>query len=90
MFGKKIDTDKLNETLGIAAKVLNILYLLLIAGLMYVVIIIFRETKIFDFIKTILKVVSPLFVGLIIAWLFDPFVNFLGLNGDFFNDFTLL
>ncbi|MBR3897748.1 MAG: AI-2E family transporter [Bacilli bacterium] len=81
MFGKKVNTDKLNETLGSATKVLNILHILLIVGLLYVVIIIFRETKIFDFIKTILKVVSPLFIGLVIAWLFDPFVNLLERKG---------
>ena len=81
MFGKKVNTDKLNETLGSATKVLNILHILLIVGLLYVVIIIFRETKIFDFIKTILKVVSPLFIGLVIAWLFDPFVNLLEREG---------
>lgn len=81
MFRKKIDAEKVNNALGLATKVLNILYLLLIAGLMYVVIIIFRETQILGFIKTILKVVSPLFIGLIIAWLFDPFVNLLERKG---------
>ena len=74
---RKINTEKVNETFDLAAKVLKILYILLIAVAMYVVLVIFRELKIFGIIKTIIKVVSPLFIGFVVAWLFDPFVNFL-------------
>ena len=77
MFGKKIDVKKVNEVVDLSSKVLKILYFLLLAALCYFVIIIFKETKIFVFIKTILKVVFPLFIGLLIAWLFDPFVKWL-------------
>lgn len=77
MFGKKIDVKKVNETIDLSSKVLRILYFLLLAALCYFVIIIFKETQIFSFIKTILKVVFPLFIGLVIAWLFDPFVKWL-------------
>ena len=77
MFGKKIDFKKLNEAIDLSSKVLRILYFLLLAALCYFVIIIFKETQVFSFIKTILKVVFPLFVGLLIAWLFDPFVRWL-------------
>lgn len=77
MFGKKIDVKKVNEVADLSSKVLKILYFLLLAALFYFVIVIFKETQIFPFIKTILKVVFPLFIGLFIAWLFDPFVRYL-------------
>ena len=77
MFGKKVDVKKINEVADLSSKVLRILYFLLLAALFYFVIIIFKETQIFSFIKTILKVVFPLFIGLLIAWLFEPFVKWL-------------
>lgn len=77
MFGKKVDVKKVNEVVDLSSKVLRILYFLLLAALCYFVIIIFKETQVFPFIKTIFKVVFPLFIGLIIAWLFEPFVKWL-------------
>lgn len=77
MFGKKVDTRKLNETLDLSSKVLRILYLLLITLALYVGLMIFKETQILYFIIVILKVVFPLFIGLVIAWLFNPFVRWL-------------
>ena len=77
MFGKKVDVKKVNEAIDLSSKVLKILYFLLLAALLYFIIIIFKETQVFPFIKTILKVVFPLFIGLLIAWLFDPFVKWL-------------
>lgn len=77
MFGKKVDIKKVNEVVDLSSKVLRILYFLLVAALCYFVIIIFKETQVFYFIKTIFKVVFPLFIGLLIAWLFDPFVKWL-------------
>ena len=77
MFGRKVDTKKLNETLDLSARVLRILYLLLITLALYVGLMIFKETKILYFIKVIIKVVFPLFIGIVIAWLFNPFVSWL-------------
>lgn len=77
MFGKKIDVKKLNEVADLSAKVLKVLYLLLIALAIYILIILFKETQILGFFITLLKIVFPLFIGILIAWLFDPFVNFL-------------
>lgn len=77
MFGKKIDTKKVNEALDLSARVLRILYLLLITLALYVGLMIFKETKVLYFLKVILKVVFPLFIGIVIAWLFNPFVKWL-------------
>ena len=80
-FGKKenkeLDIRKINEVSSLAAKVLRIFYLILIAGGAYIVIKLFQETRILDFVFTIVKVALPLFIGLIIAWLLEPFIKWL-------------
>ena len=81
MFNRKVSKDldvkKVNEVTDLASKVLRVLYLLLIAEIAYVVIRLFKETKILDFIFKILEICLPLFIGLLIAWLFDPFIKWL-------------
>lgn len=81
MFGKKqskeIDIKKINEVTDLSSKVLKVLYLLLIVAALYVAIRVFKETKLLDVLFTILKIAIPLFIGLLVAWLFDPFVRWL-------------
>ena len=81
MFGRKVskdlDVEKVNEVTNLASKVLRVLYLLLIAAIIYVVIRLFKETKILDFVFKILEICLPLFIGILMAWLFDPFVKWL-------------
>lgn len=78
MFGKKeINSKKINEVMEVSAKVLKVLYLLLITLAIYIVIKLIKETQILKFLITLIKIVSPLFIGLLVAWLFDPFVRFL-------------
>lgn len=87
MFGRKknenkeIDKQKLNDLIGLSKNVLKILYLLLIVIGVYALIKITKEIQIIDFILIIINVISPLFIGFIIAWLFDPFVKFLQKKG---------
>ncbi len=73
----KLDLAKINEVSDLASKVLTVLYFLLITVAVYVVIKVFKETKIFDFICKILQICLPLFIGVLIAWLFDPFIKWL-------------
>ena len=49
--------------------------LLSIFSLVILVTYLFKEWKIFAFLKELLIVISPIFFGLIIAWLFDPLVR---------------
>ena len=74
---KELDVRKINEVASLAAKVLRIFYLILIAAGVYIVIKLFKETKILDFIFTVLTIVLPLFIGLVIAWLLEPFIKWL-------------
>ena len=79
MFGRKVSKDldikKVNEVTDLASKVLKVFYLLLIAATIYVVIRLFKETHVLDFVFKILEICLPLFIGILIAWLFDPFIN---------------
>lgn len=87
MFGRKkidekeIDHKKLNELISLSRNVVKILYILLIVIGIYAIIMLTKEIKILKFILIILKVISPLFIGFTIAWLFDPLVKWLQKKG---------
>lgn len=87
MFGKKkinkeeVDKQKLNELINLSRNSLKILYILLIVVGIYAVVRLTKEVKILEFILTILKIIAPLFIGFIVAWLFDPFVKWLQKKG---------
>ena len=87
MFGRKkiddkeIDHKKLNELISLSRNVVKILYILLIVLGVYAVIMLTKEIRILKFILVILKVISPLFIGFIIAWLFAPLVKWLQKKG---------
>lgn len=78
---EKIDTKKLNETIYLGNKILKILFFLLLIVGIYAITLIFIAWKVVAFMLLILKVLSPFFIGLIIAWLLDPFVKFLHKKG---------
>ena len=72
-----INMAKVNEVAESASKVLKVTYFLLLALGFYLLILLFKETKLLHLIWTIVKVVAPLFIGIVVAWLFDPFVKWL-------------
>lgn len=78
---KKIDIHSLNQVLHLSNKILNIVSLFLIIIGIYVVTIILKEWNVKHTIFVLLKTLSPLFIGLFIAWLFDPFVKLLQKKG---------
>ena len=73
----KIDIKKINEVSTLTSKVLKVTYFLLLALSLYLVLLLFKETNILHLLWTIIKIVAPLFIGILIAWLFDPFVKWL-------------
>ena len=73
----EIDKGKINHVADLASKVLSVTYVLLIALSIYLVLLLFKETNILNFIWTVIKIVTPLFIGILIAWLFSPFVKWL-------------
>lgn len=72
-----IDYEKVNEGITLLNKMLRVLFIVLIIGAIMIITYVFKEWKVVAFIKGILKVLSPLFIGIIIAWLFNPIVTFL-------------
>ena len=92
----EIDKKQVNEILGLSKNILKILYVLIIIALIFVVTIIFKEWKIWEGFKEILKVLAPLFLGIVIAWLLNPFVKWLEKKkirrsiGSFFAYFILI
>ena len=74
---KNIDKDSLNEVIGISKKILKFLYLLLIVLGAYLLLKIVKELHIFNIILIVLKILTPLFLGIIVAWLLNPFVKWL-------------
>lgn len=78
---KELNVTKLNELIKLAHNILQILMVFLIILGIYAVIIILKEVKILPFILSVLKIIAPLFIGLVIAWLFDPIVTFLNKKG---------
>ena len=92
----EIDKKQVNEILGLSKNILKILYILIIIALIFVSTIVFKEWKIWEFIKTILRVLAPLFLGIVIAWLLNPFVKWLEKKkirrsiGSFFAYFILI
>ncbi len=76
-----VDYKKLNEGISIGVSLLKIILFLSIALLAYITIKLMGELKIFGIIGRILKIISPFFIGLFLAWLFDPMVKTLEKKG---------
>ena len=77
MFRKKnkIDTDGLNEIIYLGKNILKLLFIVLVVSIVLVVFVLCKEIGIFKFIGTVLSVISPLFIGFVVAWLFAPLVD---------------
>lgn len=78
---KELNLLELNNLIKLGKKILKIIYVLIIILGAYALTILIKELNIVGFILTILAIISPLFIGIIIAWLFDPFVKFLKSKG---------
>ena len=77
----ELDIKKVNDVVGLSKKILKIAYILFIALAIYIFIKLSQELNIFGFLLTVLKIVSPLFIGVVVAWLFNPFVTHLQKKG---------
>ena len=79
MFKKKdkLDIENLNEVISICKKILRVGFIFAIISLVALGSYLLKTWNILEFIKDFLIVISPIFIGLIIAWLFDPIVKWL-------------
>ena len=78
---KELDTKELNEVISLSKKILNVLYILMIVGIVLGALFIMVYSNILKVFLSVLKVISPLFIGFVIAWLFNPLVKKLRKKG---------
>lgn len=78
---KEFNQEELNEVISLSKKILKVLYIVLIAGIICAGIMLATYIGIPKFLVGILKVISPLFIGFVIAWLFNPLVKKLTSRG---------
>lgn len=74
---EELNYHNLNEVIGLSKKMLKILYTCVILAIIVFVIILFKNLEVFKVLGSILGVISPFFIGLVIAWLLDPAVTYL-------------
>lgn len=72
---EELDVESLNEVISITKKLLKIGFTFAIIALIAIATYLLKTWKVFEFLKTVLIVISPVFIGLLIAWLFDPIVT---------------
>lgn len=71
-----IDKKKINELVSLSKKFVNVAYILLIMLGIYAITILLKEWKLLNFFRILISIISPLFIGLVVAWLFDPIVTY--------------
>ena len=72
---QELDTKKLNDVIGLSKNILKIAYILIVILGIYAVTLLIKEWKIAEFLLVLLRIMSPLFIGIFVAWLFDPIVS---------------
>ncbi len=79
MFKRKIDSEiditSLNQILRTGKKLINIGFFMAIISLVLLGTYLIKEWNILTILGEIISVVSPIFIGLLIAWLFEPLVS---------------
>ena len=79
MFKKKVDKEldvtNLNNIIRTGKKILGIGYFMAIVCLILLGTYLVKEWKILGFLKELIIVISPIFIGFLIAWLFEPLVT---------------
>ena len=78
---KEIDSKEVNEVVSVTKKILNLLYIVMIVAIVLCGTIILKNLNVWNILLTFLKVLSPLFIGFVIAWLFNPIVKRLHKKG---------
>lgn len=72
---EKLNVKNLNELVQTGRILLKLCLVVAIGSLIVLGFLILEKTQIFKFIFTILKIIFPLFIGLLVAWLFEPIIK---------------
>lgn len=78
---QNLDTKNLNDVILLSKRILKILYVVMFIAGVYALTILLKEWGIVSFIIELLEIVSPLFIGIVIAWLFNPLMKKLEKKG---------
>ena len=76
-----VDTKSLNEVITLSKLILKILFVVMIIAGVYGLTILLKEWGVITFILELLGIVAPLFIGIVIAWLFNPLMQKLQKKG---------
>lgn len=71
----KKDNKELNELIKSSRQVVKVLLIILTIGAIYLSIVLYNTLHIGKLIGSLLNILSPLFIGIILAWLFEPIIN---------------
>ena len=71
----EIDVKNLNRCLREYRKLGHVLYLLVSVTIIAVFIYLLNKVYLFDFVLDFLKLLIPLFIGFVLAWLFSPVID---------------
>lgn len=74
---KELDYQSLNQILSIGSKLSEIFYIIAVIAIILLGTYLVKEWGILSFIGEFLGVISPIFIGFLVAWLFDPLVKWL-------------
>ena len=72
---KEIDYSSLNSILSTGKKLINIVFFMIVIAAILLSTYLIKEWKLLEIIKEFLIVISPIFIGFLIAWLFEPLVT---------------
>ena len=71
----KINIEEVNEVVSLSKKILHLFYIAMVIAMVLIITIIAREWGVWSFLFNILSVLSPFFIGFVIAWIFNPLVT---------------
>ena len=72
---KEVDYSSLNSILKTGNKLINIIFIMAVVAAILLSTYLIKEWGLLDIIKEFLVVISPIFIGFLIAWLFEPLVT---------------
>lgn len=74
---KDVDITSLNHILKTGKRLINIGYFMAIIAVILLCTYLLKEWKILNYIGEFIRVISPIFIGFLIAWFFDPMVTWM-------------
>jgi len=74
---QEVDITSLNHILKTGKNIMSIGYFMAIVCVILLGTYLLKEWNIFHYIGEFIVVISPIFIGFLIAWLFEPFVSWL-------------